>query len=134
MDFQGVASLILAFVAVAGAVTSYLLSKRGQKKDELHQEAANRLAERIQTLEEMKTIIGHLREEVSDLRNEIDRIEALGERRLTTQKERCRSRLDALSATLTALNGVVLSEVARASTVEAVEGAQQHVDNDHREP
>lgn len=134
MDFQGIASLILALVGAAGLVTSYLLSKRGQKKDEKQQDAANRLAERMQAFDEMKELLDRHNSELTRMREENERLETKGNDRLERQKSRCRSVIEEMTSTVTALQGVVVSEVAREAAQTTADAAQRHLDRDHQEP
>lgn len=134
MTVAELSGLILALVAVAGSVTGYVLSKRGQNKEAQQAAAANALATRAQGFTEMEGIVIRLREEVADLRDEVDRVEAKGDKRLTEQKARCRSIVEDLSTTVTALQAVVVSEVAREAAQSTSDAAQRHLDRDHQEP
>lgn len=133
MTVAELSGLILALVAVAGSITGYVLSKRGQNKEERQQAAANELATRAQGFTEMEGIVTRLREEVTDLREENDRIEARGDKRLTDQKARCSAVIESLSTAVTTLQGVVVSEVAREAAQITTDAAVRHVDRNHEE-
>lgn len=133
MDLQGWSSLILSLVGVGGLATSYRLSKRGAKAQEEQDQKAGRLAERVQAFDELESLNGRLNDEIERLRKVASETEAAGQRRIEWQAQRCRHRLEELIATVTTLQGVVLSEVAKVSAGESAASATAHIESDHAE-
>lgn len=135
-----VASLILALVAVGGAVTSWRLGKRGQTTAEVEQAAKRRLDERIASFDELESINDRLEKEVARLTGENSRLrdlandaDAAGNARLARQAHRCREQLEQMMATVALLQGVVLDEMTRAQAGDAIESTVRHVAKDHPE-
>lgn len=131
MDWDGVSTFILALVGVGGLVSGWFLNRRGQRTQEYQADAAAKLSERAQAFDEVERLNDDLREENERLRKVIAETEATGERRLGAQAQRCRNRLDDMTAALAALRSVVLSEVVQASADDALEAAVDHVATDH---
>lgn len=133
MDWDGISGLILALVGVGGLVSGWFLNRRGQRTQEYQADAAAKIAERTQAFAEVEALNDDLKEENDRLRRVITEAEVTGERRLSAQAQRCRNRLDDMTAALAALRSVVLSEVVQASADDALEAAVEHVATDHPE-
>ena len=140
LTLAGVAQLVLAAVAVAGAVTSWVLGKRGARTAETEQAAKQQLEEHMEAFHQVESLNDRLSKELDRTTRDVDRLRAdletmqdVAGQRLAEQGRRCRARLDDLTATLSALQGVVLSEIAKASAGDAIEGAMRHVATDHPE-
>ena len=126
-DLPGWSQMILAGVAVAGAVSAHRLNKKGQVTQAQQQNAANDLATRAQGFEEMETI-------VETLKAELERVEASRDRELAAQARRCRSSFDHFILAFTTLQGQVVSEQARMNAEQAHMEVEQHVAEDHPGP
>lgn len=131
MSVDDLSALILAVVGFLGWGSSVWLQRRGRDDAAKQQKAATDLAERAQAFEEVREFADRAVEEAERLRKALEQQEVAATRRLTWQGERCRNRLDELVSTVTALQGVVVSEMARASAHAAVKNAHEHVELDH---
>lgn len=138
VDLGQIASIILALVAVVGAITSWLLGRRGQANAEREQAAKNRIEERVVAYNELESINDRLTKDVERLTKENDRLRGLadealaaGDARLSRQAHRCREQLEQLIATVSLLQGVVVQEMARGQAGDAIEAAVRHVAADH---
>lgn len=131
MDVSDVTAIIIALAGVAGTVTAYLLSKRGQHNDEKQQEAATKIQKRITAFDELESLNDRLSNENSRLRDLATEAETRGDARLAQQARRCRGTLDETVAALASLQAVVLSEIATASAGDAIERAEKHMRDDH---
>ena len=131
MDLQSVSSLILALVGVGGLGTSFVLNKRGAAAQEKQQEKANRLAERVQSFDELESLNDRLGADIERLRAQLREVEEASDRRQRAQAQRCRTQLEDMVTTINALRGVILSEVMKASAVEATAHVAEHLALDH---
>lgn len=127
MDIGGITAVIVAATGLIGAITAYLLGKRGQRNDERQQSAKTRLEERIASFDEMESLNDRLAVENTRLRELLAEAEARGDLRLARQARQCSERLEEIMTSLSALSTVVMSEVLKASTDEAIERARQHI-------
>lgn len=123
-DYSGLSAMILALVGVFGAITAWLLNRRGQEQQAIQQEAANDLAERAQGFTEMKAI-------VAELRSELLRIAESRDRELSAQARRCRATLDHFILAFTTLQGQVVAETAKRAAEAALLDVEQHQAEDH---
>jgi ABC-type multidrug transport system fused ATPase/permease subunit len=123
-DYNGLSALILAAVGVFGAITAWLLNRRGQEQQAIQQEAANDLAERAQGFTEMKSI-------VAELRTELTRIAEAKERELASQARRCHSAFDHFILAFTTLQGQVVAETAKRAADAELLAIEQHNAEDH---
>lgn len=126
-DLPGWSQLILAVVALGGAVGAHRLNRRGQVTQTAQQQAANTLATRAQGFDEMEALVDRLN-------HEIGRLEAKSERELAAQARRCRSTLDHFVLAFTTLQGQVVSESARQAAESAHVETEQHLAEDHPRP
>lgn len=133
MDAGTITALIIAATGAFGAVTAYLLGKRGQRNDELQQEAAGKIQKRITAFDELESLNDRLTTENTRLRDLYTEAETRGDARLATQARRCRTVLDETVAALAVLQSIVLSEVAGESAKDATTRAEKHVRDDHPE-
>lgn len=133
MNLQGVTGLILAGSTGLGVVTSFALGKRGQKEQARQQLVANDLGQRAQAFDEMKVLVDEIKAENARLRQENHRLEESSDRDLRRQGERCRVALDHVAAAVVTLQGLVVSEIARAASVTALADADTHLRDDHGE-
>ena len=131
MDGGTVASIVVAGAGLISAVSAYALGKRGQRNDEKQQSAKTKLEERIAAFDELESLNDRLEKENSRLRDVLAQTEATGDIRLARQARRCREKLDECVAALSALQSVVLAEVARVAAGDAIEDAVRHVAEDH---
>ena len=132
-DLGQVASFILALVAVAGAITSWRLGKRGQHTAEIEQAAKRSLEERVTAFDELESLNDRLEKENARLRELATEAEVAGDARLARQAHRCREQLEQMTATVALLQGVVLDELTRAAAGDSIEKAARHVAEDHPE-
>lgn len=138
MDLGQVTSVVVAVTGLVGAGTAYRLGKRGQRNDEQQQSAKAKLEERIAAFDELESINDRLEKENARLRGESEALRSLigeaetrGDLRLAQQAARCRDRLDDLIKTVSILQGVVVSEMAKSEAGQAIEDAMRHVAADH---
>lgn len=126
-DLPGWSQLILAVVALGGAIGAHRLNRRGQVTQTAQQQAANDLAQRAQGFDEMEALVDRLNHEIS-------RLEGRADRELTAQARRCRSTLDHFVLAFTTLQGQVVSEAARQAAESAHVEIEQHLAEDHPQP
>lgn len=138
MDVSDITAAVIAASGVLGIYTSYRLGKRGQRNDETQQTAAQRLQERIAAFDELESLnerLGventRLATENVGLRNLIAEAEAAGNIRLARQAARCRDQITETVAALTALQSVVVAEVAKAAADMAITRADRHLGEEH---
>ena len=138
MDGGSITAAIIAATGAAGVWLSHRLGLLGQRKDAQQQEAAHRLAERIEYFDELESINERLSAENTRLRADVEsargliaEAEATGNVRLSQQAARCRARLDDLISTVSMLQGVVVAEMARSQAGDAIESAVRHQAADH---
>jgi len=124
LDLPSLSQLILAVVALGGAVGAHRLNRRGQVTQTAQQIAANELATRAQGFEEMEALVDRLN-------NEISRLEGRADREAMAQARRCRTTLDHFVLAFTTLQGQVVSEQARQAAEAAQVEVEQHRAEDH---
>lgn len=131
LDLPGWSSLILALVAVFGAVGAHLLNKRGQRTQEQQQKAANTLAERAQSFDEMERLAEARQLEIDRVNRVRDEELARHERAEASMARRCRTTLDHFMLAFTNLQGAVVSEQVRQAAEKAHVEIEQHLSEDH---
>lgn len=131
MDGDFFVKLLMALGGLATGIGGWFLSRRGQQDTARQQLAANRLQERVNVVEELEGVIERLKEERDHLaearQKEREHLEVERER----QAQRCQAHLIRLIDNVATLQTIVSEEVDRASTLEVVRDAQDHMEIDH---
>ena len=131
MSVGELTGLIVASTGVLGLFLAHRLGLLGQKKDAQQQAAATKLQERIASFDELESLNTHLRDEINRLRDLLAEAETRGDVRLAAQARRCSARLEETFTALATLQSVVLSEIARSETNEAIAEGRRHIVDDH---
>jgi hypothetical protein len=126
VDLPGWSQIILAIVALGGALGAHRLNKRGQETQSKQQLAANELATRAQGFDEMEAV-------VEWQAKEIERQTAAREREALSQARRCKTALDHFTVSFVTLVGQVGNEQAKRDGERALREAEVHTAEDHPE-
>lgn len=112
----------------------WILSKRGQRDTREQQLQANALATRVNTVDELESVITHLKAERDRAEAERDRLSAQHTAEGQAQAARCQVQIDRLVDNVATLQSIVSDEIARAAALSSVKDAQNHqVDDHHRD-
>lgn len=135
MSLGELSTLIVAITGVIGIVLAHRLGLIGQRKDTEQQQAANKIAERIASFDELESLNDRLEKENARLQAEVVQLRALaleaesrGDLRLARQAGICRERLTEMSAVLTTMQAVVVSEIASASAQHELDLTSAHLE------
>lgn len=109
----------------------WVLSKRGQRDTREQQAAANMLQTRVNTVDELESVITHLKAERDRAEAERDRLAAQHTAESQAQAARCQVQIDRLVDNVATLQSIVSDEIARAAALGAVQDAQRHETDDH---
>lgn len=128
-DFLLRAALGLGTLLVGWA--GFLLSRRGQADTRLQQAAANALQTRVNTVDELESVITHVKADRDRLQDIVEKLRAENTEAAARQAERCQVQLDRLIDNVATLQSIVSDEIARESALGDVQHAQQHMADDH---
>lgn len=120
-------TVIVAVLGLTGTALGVLFKRKGERRQEDSQQAANRLAERDNEFDRLEALNGRLESENTRLQAAVDRIAP--ER--AADHERCATSQAGMASTITMLSQVVRDEVAREAARIAVERAKRHEATDH---
>lgn len=131
MDGDLFIRFLMALGAIFTGVAGYALSKRGQRDTAAQQQVANQLQTRVNTVEELESVIEHLKAERDHTEERLARLVAQHTAEADRLAARCQIQLDRLIDNVATLQSVVADEIARTAALDAVRGAQQHEADDH---
>lgn len=131
MDGDLVVKLLMAFGGLMTGGAGIWLSKRGQRDTAVQQQAANQLQTRVNTVDELESVIAHLKEERDHIAQEKDRLALQKTAESDRQAARCQVQIDRLIDNVATLQTLVAEEVERQSALMAIRQAQQHEQDDH---
>jgi len=120
-------TVIVAVLGLTGTALGVLFKRKGERRQEDSQQAANRLAERDNEFDRLAALNGRLESENTRLQAAVDRTEA----GRAADHERCAASQAGMASTITMLSQVVRDEVAREAARIAVDRAKRHEATDH---
>lgn len=120
-------TIIVAALGLVGTALGVVLKRKGERRQEDAQAAANRLAERDNEFDRLEALNGRLESENTRLQATVDRVEAAR----TSDQQQCATSQAGLASTVTMLAEVVRDEVAQEAARIAVERAKRHEATDH---
>jgi hypothetical protein len=125
--------LLLGAAGLIGALSAAVTGIRGLRQTGRTQSAATLLAERVQALTELESVVTRLRDEITRLEglNDRDRLRherALAETQveLDEQAGRCARQIRLVVEAMETLRSVVVDEIARAAASTAIQRANGH--------
>lgn len=131
MSAQLVPPLLMALGSIIIGLTGAALSRRGQKDTHEQQQAANQLQTRVNTVDELESVITHLKQERDYAETIIEKLRTQHTSEATKQAARCQMQIDRLIENVATLQSIVSDEIARTAARDTVRSAQDHEAGDH---
>lgn len=107
------------------------LSRRGQKDTAIQQAAANALQTRVNTVDELESVIEHLKEERDRAEQAAEALRRQNTAEADRQAARCQVQIDRLIDNVATLQTIVQDEIARTAALDSIRTAQQHEADEH---
>lgn len=122
---------LMALGAIFTGVAGWALSKRGQRDTAVQQAAANQLQTRVNTVDELESVIEHLKEERDRAEKAADILRRQNTADADRQAARCQVQIDRLIDNVATLQSIVNDEIARQAALDSIRSAQAHEAGDH---
>lgn len=133
MNLSVLGPILLGAAGLVGALSAAVTGIRGLRQTGRTQSAAALLAERVQALTELETVVTRLRDEITRLENLNDRDRTRHERALAEMQvelnetqTRCATQIRLVTEAMETLRSVVVDEIARAAATTAIRKASGH--------
>lgn len=120
-------TIIVALLGLVGTALGVVFKRKGERRQEDSQAAANRLVERDNEFDRLEALNGRLEAENGRLLASNQRLETAR----SADQERCEASQAGLTSTITMLTEVLRDEVAQEAARIAVERAKRHEATDH---
>lgn len=125
--------ILLGAAGIIGALSAAVTGIRGLRQTGRTQSAASLLAERVQALTELESVVTRLRDEITRLEGLNDRDRSRHERALAEKQveldetqTRCTQQIRLVTEAMETLRSVVVDEIARAAATTAIQDAAGH--------
>lgn len=133
MNLSVLGPILLGAAGLVGALSAAVTGIRGLRQTGRTQGAATLLAQRVNALSELESVVTRLRDEVTRLEglNDRDRVRherALAEKQveLDESQARCTQQIRLVTEAMETLRAVVVDEIARAAATNAITDAAGH--------
>lgn len=133
MSLSVLGPILLGAAGLIGALSAAVTGIRGLRQTGRAQSAASLLAERVQALSELESVVTRLRDEITRLEGLNDRDRSRHERALAEKQveldesqARCTQQIRLVTEAMETLRAVVVDEIARAAATSAIQDAADH--------